>query len=251
MSPGLKDRQRPRLPAVTFNAWIGQDATDDRDPDDLRDNLRRMMSDASDALGEKIAAACLQEVWDWEGSIPGYQPVRTPRGMFGPEGRSTQWLLLDDLDYRAGFRQAPGEWIWNGNRKAPRVFPRVSFQHAGKTWDLTGIHRVPNGPKPQIDMNRAAWNAEHSLIEQWQTNIQERRPKHLRALFGDWNAGADEDPGYPYSIARLAKEIGCQTAMRHIDGALVDQRLEVRELQRLEGKYGSDGHRPVIMTLVA
>jgi hypothetical protein len=240
------------LPIVTFNAWIGQDATDDQDPRDLRDNLIRMINDASDALHARIAAACLQEVWDWEGTIPGYEAVRAPRDLFRhAEAKSTQWLILERDDFRPSFRQVPGKgWIWNGNHKAPRVFPRVIQHHDGRNWDLTGVHRTPNGPDIHIPLNQESWRLEHDMLVRWQNEIAERRPNRPRALLGDMNAGAREKPGHPQSIANLADAIGARAAMRHIDGGLVAG-AEIKRLQRLDGKYGSDGHHPVAMLLVA
>lgn len=243
---------RPQLPAGTFNAWIGQDATDDDGPRDLRDNVRRVVADAGDVLGAPLVALCLQEVWDWDGTIPGFIPIRARLEDFGAEGRSTQWLIRDDAEIlHTGFRQVPGgDWTWNGNRKQPRVFPRVVIRWDRQVWDLVGVHRIPGGPEPAIDLNRTGWNAEHTMLDTWQARIADNRRGEVRALFGDWNAAEDERPGYPYSIASLAESVNAEAALRHIDGALVAG-AGVRDLQRLENKYGSDGHHPVVMTLVS
>lgn len=248
----LRRRRVAELPTVTFNAWIGQDATDDRDPDDLRDNLRRMVADAADALEARPVTVCLQEVWDWDGTIPGYLPVRAPRNMFGPEGRSTVWLVLDDARVlHRGFRQTPGPgWVWNGKHKEPRVFPRIRVGWDRQVWDQTGVHRTPGGPRPRIELNRASWNAEHEMLAGWQTRIAEHRDDAVRVLQGDHNAGAGELAHYPYSIGTLAETMHAEAALRGVDGFLVAG-AEVRGLERLAGAYGGDGHHATVATLAA
>jgi hypothetical protein len=241
---------RPRLElgelsVVTFNAWTGQT---DRG---LRDNLVNMVGDVA-ALqgGVKPHAVVLQEVWDWDGSIPGYDryaadPADFPgrKGRDADEVRSTTVLVRErGVDVRrADYIEVHGP-DWRGPKHGlhhrPRVFPDLTLvvPDSGRPWDLLAGHRTPGGPRAGIKANRASWAAEDAEIADW---FQRRGPQVAGM---DWNnTGSDRGP---LTVHDLARRVGGKYLLAGIDGFMfVDARGHIHELP---GRYGGDGHRPVV-----
>ena len=71
-------------------------------------------------------------------------------------------------------------------------------------------------------------------------------------LGGDWNAQWDALPFYQFSLQALAKHgiLADDVRIIHIDGFMVVNG-RVRDVERLEDKFGSDAHRPVVADVVA
>lgn len=222
--------------ALTFNPWIGQDATDDpRDPHDLLDHLKRLL----EVTGEPEVVS-LQEVWDWSEQVPGYRVVRAPRSRFpGREARSTQLLVRRDLEMVGrGARQAQGGG-WTGPKHGiphdARVFPRASFRDArdpALVWDVIGVHRTRANWSP----DGRAFRGEHRTLVDW---TRDRRHGPI-VLLGD-HQGPMED---------LARDIGGTAHLRGPDGVVVRGAVVVGQ-RRVAGHFGGDGHRPVLTRLAA
>lgn len=239
-----RHRKAAGLRVVTFNCWVGQE------PKQLRENLLKLVRDTN-----KPHIIIVQEAWRWDaGTIRGYNTVRPDQNQYDTD-KSTIILVRQDAKiHHVGARRVPdGNWIWNGNQKAPRVYPRVtvSFKELGATvFDVIGVHRIPNGPAPSIPLNRAGWEAEHRLLVEWVERIHKAHPNRVIVLGGDWNARLGESPQAPFSLLSLAKKMDTRAdiVLRGIDGFIVING-EARETEELEHKYGSDGHHPVVTTI--
>jgi hypothetical protein len=189
--------------------------------EDRRDNVSRLATVTGGPL-----AIFLQEAQrggpDW--TVPGYV------GYTGPE--------------------AGDGWEWNGNEKPMRVFVFVIVRWQGQVYVLICVHRIPNGPKPAIDRNEAAWNAEHRALVNLVGDLRESASNATYVLGGDWNAGEHDMPEYQYSLASLAQDIAAKMFVLHIDGFLLINGRMV-EVEKLDNKFGSDGHRPVMGEVIA
>lgn len=230
------------FPFATFNAWIGQ-----RD-EQLERNLGRLTRRLDDPI------LALQEVWDWGGTIPGYQPVRASREKFPHrESRSTILLVPDRFEIvHEGARQVDGpDWIGpkHGILHPPRVFPRATVKDpdTGQLVDVIAVHRTPGGPNAGIVRNRASWAAEDACLVEWVGDIRDAHPRRPIVILGDHNdrvAGRER-----LGIADLARRLDARPVMRGIDGGLLigcdPKRGATTEL---DGLYGGDGHRPVAFT---
>lgn len=223
--------------ALTFNAWIGQDATDDpRDRHDLLDHLNHLVD-----VADHPEVVSLQEVWDWTGErVDGYRCVQAPRDRFpGREARSTILLVRRDLQVTArGARQAQGGG-WTGPKHGKphpaRVFPRASFrddQDEDLVWDIIGVHRT----RPPWSHQGRAFRGEHRTLVDW---TRDRRPGPV-VLLGDHN-GPMED---------LARDIGGEAHLVGPDGVVARGCVVVGQ-HRVAGHFGGDGHRPILTRLVA
>lgn len=229
----------PAFRAVSWNAWIGQDATDDRDPDDLADNVEAMLEAAG-----RPPVACLQEVSDWREPIRfGYVRVQAPRDRFPhPEARSTQLLVRRDVEVLGhGARQAYGPW-WEGPKHGtphpPRVMPRVTVRWPGVgALDAVGVHRT----RPAWSTDGLAYRGEAACLVDWN---RDRPPGRPQVWLGDWN-----EPSGASGLVMLADRLQAGVWLRGIDGFLVHG-LAVAGVRRLPGKFGGDGHRPVHIRLV-
>jgi hypothetical protein len=214
--------------------------------DRLRGNLTRL-AEATD----RPLAVFLQEATrgdDW--TIPGYEAYSGPHSGDGDSNRILVRKGAEVLD--SGHVRVPGDgWEWNGRKRTMRVFVWVAVRHEGKVHVLVCVHRIPNGPRPALPVNREAWNAEHRALVSLVADLGARWPDAAITLGGDWNAGMGEDPSYPFSLRALADDIGAgDVAVLGIDGFMtVNGRI--RRVEKLDDKHGSDGHRPVVGTVVA
>lgn len=231
-----------RLDVVTHNIWVGN-----KDP---RGNLIRLRDDTAAITGTRPHAIVLQEAKRFRGTIPGYD--RHACDEHGDECRSTVVLVRDrGVDVtRARFLHVDGpDWVGpkHGDPHEPRTFPDLTLEvhdeHGDQRWDLLGVHRTPGGPNPHIAVNGRSWAAEHDEIVGWADHRQERHEGRPFLIVGDHNdrAGTLE----PRSLGRLAADIDATAKMRGIDGALVHGARATAE--ELPGRYGSDGHQPVII----
>ena len=219
---------------LTFNAWIGQDATDDRGRDDLLDHVRHLL-----AVTEFPEVATLQEVWDWRETVPGYRRVQASRKRYPrQEARSTILLVRRDLQVVAhGAVEAYGGG-WTGPKHGTphdaRVFPWVAARQDAQspTFDVMGVHRT----REAWSRDGKAYHGEHRAIVEWS---RRRRPGPL-VVAGDHNG----------PMEALARDLGGQARLRGIDGVVV-RGAAVAGQRRVPGDYGSDGHHPVLTRLVA
>lgn len=225
--------------AVTWNAWIGQDATDDRDRDDLHDNVEAVLEAAG-----LPAVLALQEVWDWRERPPlGYRRYQAPRDRFPhQEDRSTQLLVAPGVRVLGhGARRAYGPG-WTGPKhgltKPPRVFPRVTLGWPGVgPLDVVGVHRT----RPAWSRDGVAYHGEAACLVDWHRDRPDDRPQ---VWLGDWNEGDDSR-----DLLSLSRHLEAGIWLRGIDGALVHG-LTVAGRRRIPGNFGGDGHRPVHLRLV-
>lgn len=221
--------------ALTFNPWIGQDETDDRDGRDLLDNVVRLLRTA-----DHPEVAALEEVWDWSERVPDYRRVQAPRTRFPHrEARSTQLLVRRDLDIvGVGARQAEGgPWTGpkHGIQHPARVFPRVTFRDdrdPAVRWDVVGVHRT----RPPWSPEGRAYRGEHRTLVDW-THDRKSGPV---VLLGDHNG----------PMGDLARDIRGEARLIGPDGVVVRGAVVVSQ-HRVPGEFGGDGHRPVVTRLVA
>lgn len=232
-----------RTRTATFNVYQGQPLA----------QLIGNLEDAAAALDHPEIIA-LQEAGRLTRGIRGYDLV----GPGGEDGftdrleRSTQLLVRKDgvTVHGTGMRQVDGP-SWRGPKRGilqpPRVFVRVTYSlddYPDHRWDAFGIHRTPGGPRPAIAGNRDSWVAEDRFIEGW-SDARATRHGHPQLWLGDHN-GRRGDKG-DLSLTDLARRIGgAQLAVKGIDGAIV-RGAEARA-KKLRRKFGSDGHRPVLVT---
>jgi hypothetical protein len=225
------------LTVVTFNA--------NQRLDTLRGNLTRLAEDT----GQPHVMA-LQEVENFGGTVPGYQRVVAEPTPDNREADSCVLLVRRDLRVvrERHLLVKGGAWRWH-REHPPRVYAAATIEASGRRWEVMGVHRIPGGPLAGIKENRQPWAAEHSAIE---ARVFKRadRAGHPQVLAGDWNDRADN--AHPLSVASLAERLGGQLVLPKggIDGAIVIG-CRVVHAEKLDDKYGSDAHRPVVITLSA
>ena len=225
------------LTIVTFNANQGLDT--------LRDNLIRLAEDT----GQPHVIA-LQEVKNFSGTIPGYHRVVAQPTADNREADNCALLLRRDVAVgrERHLLVKGGAWRWH-RPHPPRVYAAATIEADGRRWDVMSVHRIPGGPLAGIKENRPAWAAEHSAIE---ARVLKRAELagHPQVLAGDWNDRADND--HPLSVGSLADRIEGQLVLpkRGIDGVIAVG-CRVVDVEKLAEKYGSDAHRPVVITLSA
>jgi hypothetical protein len=234
-------RQRPpRLRTVTWNAWVGQ----------LPSRMRRNLIVLTTLL-RRPHVVVVQEAWRWDGTIPKYIRHAARDGLVDDDtGQSTVIFVREDVPilHKGAQVVAGGEWVYDGNRKQPRVFPRVTVEWDRVVWDIIGIHRIPGGPTTPRPVNQPAWDAEHDLIREWVLDIVMRHPGRPVLLLGDWNTHPDEKG--ERSLAALARQIDGTVVVIGIDGGILVNCTPHR-LHKLTSTYGSDSHRPVVITAEA
>lgn len=230
-----RDADGGDLTIVTFNANQGTGT--------LRDNLTRLAEDT----GQPHVIA-LQEVKNFGGTIPGYQRVVAKPTPDNREADNCVLLVRSDVKVvrERHLLIEGGAWTWT-RAHPPRVYAAATIEEDGRRWEVMSVHRIPGGPLAGIKENRPAWAAEHSAIE---ARVSKRagRAGHPQVLAGDWNDRADND--HPLSVASLADRMDGQLVLPKggIDGAIAIG-CRVVDAQKLEDKYGSDAHRPVVITL--
>lgn len=236
MSP--TDVSAEPLRAVTWNAWIGQDATDDPGPGDLLDNVLALIKAAEDPH-----VLALQEVKDWSEPVPGYRRIQAPRDRFPhQEDRSTVLLVRRDVRLLGhGARRALGPW-WTGPKHGtpmpPRVFVRATLWHPGAgAVDVVGLHRT----RPNWSRDGMAYEGEAAALVDW---ARDRATRDNQVWLGDWNEPADAS-----GLVRLAAHLDANVHLRGIDGGLVHG-LVTAGVRRIPGRFGGDGHRAVHLRLV-
>lgn len=216
---------------VTFNAWVGQD------PRDLAQHLEELAHDT-----DRPEVIAVQEAKRYGGSIPGYE--RVAASMKHLEDRSCLLLVRRRgvKIHRERELRIVGPW-WtgpHGDRHPPRVYPGVGIETPEGRAVVLNVHRTPirNSGKPGV---AGSWAAEHVQLRAWLND----RTTHPAAAVGDWN-GRESDTE-PMSVSDLAQQTRTDLRLRGIDGALT-KGFEGRT-RKLDQKYGSDGHHPVVVDL--
>lgn len=215
---------------VTFNAWVGQR------PRALRKNLERLVD-----VTERPEILAVQEAKRWDGTIPGYERVAwDTKGAHEDTGNGVILVRRRGVEiYGRRFLHVDGPWwevVNHDKMHPPRLYPGVGIETREGRCIVLNVHRVPSR-----HVNSEAWAAEHRDLRAWAG-----RRAHPFAMVGDWN-GRESDRG-PFSISTLAEEIGGKAHLRGIDGAIT-RGFKVTHLERLDRKFGSDAHRPVVIDL--
>lgn len=211
-----------------------------------RDNLIRLADDTG-----RPALIYVQEGGrgDDGWSLPGYSAHRG-RPDLGSEYDSCVILVRNDgriLD-KGAWKVPGGQWTWNGNHRAPRVWPWVVVDFGGLVIAAINVHQIPNGPDPNVAKNARAWEAGQELLAEKVPELARRHPSAVVVPGGDWNARMDERPRHEASMRSLADELEAKARLRHIDGFLVvGGRAGLAD--RFEDTYGSDVHRPVLVEI--
>lgn len=214
--------------------------TPNSDPDQLRDNLARLAGDIEPRLPHVLA---LQEATRLRHAIHGYQRVAIDFPDH-PDDLGCQLLVRDDVEViRRRLVAVGGPW-WTGPkhglRHPPKVFVGATVELRGQRWDVLSVHRVWTGPHHR---NADTWRAERDALMSWIPDRAERDHGTRPVItLGDWNDRGD-------GMAPLVRSTGGQLAMRGIDGALgVNCHLKAH---KLDDRYGSDGHEPVVVSATA
>lgn len=199
--------------------------------------------------------AFLSEAKRLDGNVlPGYKNAAAPARMGDDHDNCRLLIRRAGTTFIAeGAVKVPGPmWQWKDNRKPTRVIPWEAFARFGQVYVAISIHRIPMGPVPGNAVNRAGWAAEHRAIVSLVRELRRRFPEAVIILGGDWNAGWNERPEVPFSLRSLARDLGeaVDAAVFHIDGVLV-LGGKVRGGERLDNKFGSDAHYPVLGQVVA
>lgn len=212
-----------------------------------RENLIRLADDTGRPALIYVQEGSRGDAW----TIPGYTAHRGSPAL-GPEHDSCVILVRNDgriLD-KGAWKVPGGQWTWNSRRRAPRVWPWVVVDFDGLTIAAINVHQIPNGPTPWRDDNARAWNAGHRLLLDKVPDLARRFPDAVVVPGGDWNARLDAKPDHPASLLTLAEQLGALPRLRHIDGFLVVGG-HAGPPERIESKYGSDAHRPVVVEVRA
>lgn len=229
------------LRTVSFNAWSAGNR-----------NLRHRLCDLVEDAGGPDVIAC-QEMKNYRGSIPGYRRVALDEGH--RENANCVLFVSRRLTLvREGYVRVGGpEWVGpkHNLRHPPRVFPwAVVESQDGQRFDVMSAHRVWTGPFRRRNMG--AWRAEDAALVGWVGRRQAKHPGRLMVVNADWN-GRTFDlrryglPDLAERLRRLPGVRGVALAVKGIDGALVVNGAHVG-VRKLPGRYGSDGHRPVLTT---
>lgn len=231
------DRAYAQITAVTHNLHSAGNT-----PDSVDRHLERLARDTG--MPELLVAS---EAFKVRGSIPGYDRV-------GPEWSRDKdecsTIVLVRRKHGISIRRdrtikvdGP-DWYWNGNRREPRLLVDFTLDADEQRWDGLAVHRTPGGPRAGIVANRASWAAEDAAIAAWFAR-RDRRFDRPTFAFGDWNDRATTV--HPLGVRGLARRVDADLALKGIDGGIVaGARARSR---KLDGRYGSDAHRPVVTIL--
>lgn len=202
----------------------------------LRESVGRLLADTG-----RPAALLLQEARHWP---RGWEP-RGYRAL--PSDGDMAIVLRDDAEVIAsGTWTVPGGgWVWNGKDRGPRVWPWVVARFGATTVALVNVHQIPNGPNPYITRNARAWASGQRMLAE-KVPALARKYGCPVVLGGDWNARMDASPEHPASMLTLADSLGAKVRVRYIDGFLIVG-AGAGKAEKLEDKYGSDAHRPVVV----
>lgn len=237
--PALLERDRPtlgpRYVEVTHNVWSGQH------PASVHDNLQHLVDDCTRIAGEPPHAVKVQEGLRYERTIPGYERIAHDEG-HRELSNCILFVRKAGVTVHRDFELGGDEpWIVvrYGTRKEPRLYPgaTISLDAGGPRIDTVVVHRVP-----ARGHNDEAWAEEHHGLVAYADRRANRHPNRALSLGGDWN-GRGNDPR-PLSVPALAREIDADVRLRGIDGFLT--RGFTGRVHQLSGKYGSDGHQPVL-----
>lgn len=129
-----------------------------------------------------------------------------------------------------------GWWVGpkHGLHHPPRIFIGATIFTEGMFEICLDIHGIPNRGR-----NPAAARSEWATLENWANSRMWGRPLDM---VGDWNAD-DEDE----RLVQFARETHTTPALVHIDGTLHRNHKRRPLIHRLASKFGSDGHRPIIL----
>lgn len=226
------------LTLVTFNGWVGNP--------DWRANLTLLANDT-----DRPHVLALQEAYRFGGTIRGYRRLACSH-RDDNDAQSTIVLVRDDVPvtrHRCLHVDGP-DWIGpkHGIRHDPRTFRDLTVEVDGTRFDVLAVHRTPGGPQPGIKANAASWAAEDAEIVSWATRREARHPDRPQVVIGDHNGRTGDDR--PLGIGDLAARLGAVARLRGIDGALVAEAGKVTA-RKLDGRYGSDAHEPVVVTVTA
>lgn len=191
----------------------------------------------------------VQEAKNVKGTILGYKAFRAPANLAkSDDDRSTMFLVrrgtrVVDEDWGA---VPGGAWQYKDNKREPRVYGKLTLslgrKKRPKLLDVYGIHRCPLGPLPPRPVNRTAWIAEHEMLVSWGQNDND-------SLWGaDWNTRENSNPDDAFSLKSLAADLKARMHLDGIDGFLT-RGVKVLKLKKLNRKFGSDGHHPVVITI--
>ncbi len=197
--------------------------------------------------------------------IIGYDVFRVPVGIGTYEERMNVSVAVKKKSGRTvrnvrGYQVPDGEWRWN-KPKGARVWERVVIDHDdGTVEEFWNGHRIPGGPDTGYPENQKPWNREHIFLVDILTEKMEKYPARRFTIAADWNTWLGKAPKHPFSIENLADALGAKAFLKHIDGFLVieprtdddsNPRTKPTKYEysgrKLEAKFGSDGHKPVVM----
>lgn len=231
--------RRAVLEAVTFNVWIGQH------PGALRSHVRELLSDL-----DWPEVAALQEAHRWDGRrLADYRTV-SATDLARPEAAGCRLLVREDVRVirRRLVRVDAEDGRWYGAKHdrwhAARTFVGATLEtDAGDRADVLSAHRCPNNQH----LNRHPYRAEHEALVEWLERREDRGHDGPVLVLADFNSSR-LDPRPRVSVTGLRRRVDGVLGIRGIDGGLVvDGGL--RHVRKLPHKYGSDGHRPVALTL--
>ena len=220
------------LRLVTHNLWVGQSNRS------ARRNLGRLAGDT-----DRPHVLALQEAHRFDGTIPGYRRIGVETKLHRDDGDCVLLVRNDLPVIRPRLVQVGDPW-WTGPkhglRHPPHVFVGATIDHGGHRWDVLSVHRCWTGRGKR---NLGAWRAEHTALRRFlRERASRNRGQRPVIALGDWNAGATELEDLAQDVLKPA-----QLAMRGIDGALVINATAAAD--KLDGRYGSDGHHPVAVTV--
>lgn len=224
---------------ITHNVYVGQD------PASVGRNLRAL------TRFRRPLAVALQESRRFHGPVRGYRLLAAQdKTLTRDDSYRHNQLLVRRRGVKVRkvvpLKVPDGDWTYDGNHKEARVFLRVVLEVRGRVEEVWVIHRCPLGPNPPRDLNVKVWRREHEFIVDQVTGVLRRHPGRKITLLADWNTSEGKNPHHPCSIESLAEELGARIHMVHIDGALQINGPRCR-VERLDGFYGSDHHRPVVV----
>ena len=216
---------------VTHNVWVGQP------PAKLKANLRRLIK-ATAVDDEPPVAIALQEAHRLNDDLPGYRRFWIPGS---DDDRNNQLLIRREgvKVHREHLVHAPHPWIGpkHQQRHDPRRSPGATIEVDDRHWIILATHLIPNDGR-----NPMAADGEWDSLTVWANGRMEDRPL---VMLADWNSRKDSP-----DLRRFAHRTNTEIHLKGIDGALT-RNCRVDRIKELDGKYGSDGHNPVVLDLEA
>lgn len=235
--PLRKKKDPPDARLIIHNIYVGQPA------EAALANLAR--------LDDRFSpdAFVLQESARLQGrTLRGFETIEDTNPRHRDDGNNRvlvrKGLRIGDVPHLVQVKAPNWRGPKHGLEHPPRLFVGTPMrgEPRGDRFNVLSIHRMPGGPTSRLPGGQANWAAEHDAI----VSYARQHDGSPLVLGADWNCRVTNR--HPLSVTGLARRIRGVLGVKGIDGVITRgfKRVRVRRLLR---RYGSDGHRPVVVDL--